>query len=109
MTSDPNIASIPPRKRNCYFDHEHPLSGHQKYSQVCKGFSSLGKNKVSSKQASCFLECRMNKVLTEKSTEDKCIPWYYPLVDPALRLCSPFEARDFGHDLEKISHDECKV
>ena len=39
----------------------------------------------------------------------KCIPWYYPPVDPDLRLCSPYEAKDFTNKLEKISHDECKV
>ena len=34
VTSNPNIASIAPEKRKCYFDYEYPLSGHQKYSQV---------------------------------------------------------------------------
>ena len=51
----------------------------------------------------------MNKVLSEISKEERCIPWYYPLVDPALRLCSPFEARDFSVLLDNISHDDCKV
>ena len=38
VISNPNIASIAPEKRKCYFDHEHPphqpLTAHQKYSQV---------------------------------------------------------------------------
>ena len=38
VTSDPDIRSIDPFKRNCYFDDEHPanqpLNAYQKYSQV---------------------------------------------------------------------------
>ena len=38
VTSDPDIRSIDPSKRNCYFDDEHPankpLNAYQKYSQV---------------------------------------------------------------------------
>ena len=38
VTSDPDIRSIDPSKRNCYFDDEHPankpLHAYQKYSQV---------------------------------------------------------------------------
>ena len=38
VVSNPNIASIAPEKRNCYFDYENPpdrpLTAHLKYSQV---------------------------------------------------------------------------
>ena len=38
VISNPNVASIAPEKRKCYFDYEHPpgrpLTAHQKYSQV---------------------------------------------------------------------------
>ena len=38
VTTDPDIVSMTPTKRNCYFDHEHPrnkpLKIYQKYTQV---------------------------------------------------------------------------
>ena len=40
---------------------------------------------------------------------DRCIPWYYPPVDPAVRVCDPFEARDFNKKIEFMSSDICKV
>lgn len=43
------------------------------------------------------------------SKEDKCIPWYFPPVDPDVRLCSPYEARDFKKEMESIAAHECKV
>ena len=40
VTPDPEIESMNPTKRNCYFDHEHPpnkpLKAYQKYSRVGK-------------------------------------------------------------------------
>ena len=43
------------------------------------------------------------------SEQDKCIPWYLPPVDPHARLCSPFEARDFSNEMDKIQDDACQV
>ena len=51
----------------------------------------------------------MAKVISQFKDEEKCIPWYYPPVDLDLRLCSPYEAKDFAKKLEKISHAVCKV
>ena len=51
----------------------------------------------------------MEKVVAQLNESEKCLPWYYPPIDLDLRLCSPFEARDFGNKLEKISHAKCKV
>ena len=51
----------------------------------------------------------MKKVLSIKSDEDKCIPWFFPPVDPDVRLCSPYEARDFKKEMESIAAHECKV
>ena len=34
VTPSHNIQSIPPHKRNCYFDNEYSLKAHQNYSQV---------------------------------------------------------------------------
>ena len=43
------------------------------------------------------------------SEQDKCIPWYLPPVDPNVRLCSPFEARSFSNEMDKIQDDACQV
>ena len=34
ITPNPNIESISPENRNCYFDYEYPLKSQQKYSYV---------------------------------------------------------------------------
>ena len=51
----------------------------------------------------------MEKVVAQLKESEKCLPWYYPPIDLDLRLCSPFQAKDFGNKLEKISHAKCKV
>ena len=51
----------------------------------------------------------MRKVLLDRMEEDRCIPWYFPPVDPDVRLCSPYEARDFKKEMESIAAHECKV
>merc|ERR1719499_1398868 len=80
VTSDPNIESISPITRGCLFNHEQPenytLRAHKKYTQ-----------------ATCKFECHIQEALLAMKDEDKCLPWYYPQVDPDARLCSPFEAR----------------
>ena len=40
---------------------------------------------------------------------DRCIPWYYPPVDPEVRVCDPFEARDFNKEIERMRADKCQV
>ena len=96
VTPNSNIEPMSPTKRNCYFHHEHPenqpLTAHKNYSQV-----------------SCVLECNMRKVLLARVEEDRCIPWYFPPVDPKVRLCSPYEARDFKKEMKSIAAHECKV
>ena len=96
VTPNSNILPISPMKRNCYFHHEHPenqpLTAHKNYSQVA-----------------CILECNMRRVLSDRLEKDKCMPWYFPPVYPDLRLCSPFEARDFKKEMESIPAHECKV
>ena len=51
----------------------------------------------------------METVISQLGENETCIPWYYPPVDLELRLCSPYEAKDFANKLEKTSHAECKV
>ena len=55
------------------------------------------------------MECRIKHVLSLFSDSDKCIPWYFPPVDPDVRLCSPYESRNFSREMEKMAHDVCKV
>merc|ERR1712079_306011 len=81
VTPNQNIKPIDPLKRNCYFDYEYPpaspLKAHEKYSQTA-----------------CFLECRLEHALANMTVDNKCIPWYYPQLDPDTRMCSPFEAKE---------------
>ena len=41
--------------------------------------------------------------------EDRCEPWYYPPLDPSVRLCSPFEAMAFQKVIDKMPTDVCQV
>ena len=95
ITPDPNIKSVDPLKRNCYFSDEYPpnqpLRAHQKYSQL-----------------SCTLECRMRQALMDMGEDEKCTPWYLPPVDPDARLCSPFEAIKFNHAIDTMAANVCE-
>ena len=51
----------------------------------------------------------MAQALSRLPAEDRCVPWFLPLVDPALRLCSPFEATNFSRAIEDVKADVCKV
>ena len=116
VKSDRNIEYIDPEKRNCYFDDEHPpnqpLTAHKKYSQVYYRDFVDGYGRIKLLvflQVSCLLECRIKHVLSLFSDGDKCLPWYFPPVDPGVRLCSPYESRNFSREMEKMPHDVCKV
>ena len=41
--------------------------------------------------------------------EERCEPWYYPPLDPSVRLCSPFEAVAFQEVIDKMPKDVCQV
>ena len=41
--------------------------------------------------------------------ENRCEPWYYPPLDPSVRLCSPFEAMAFQKIIDKMPTDVCQV
>ena len=41
--------------------------------------------------------------------DDKCLPWYYPQVDPEARLCSPFESRALRETINTMSNKMCQV
>ena len=49
VTPDPDIKSLSPIKRNCYFDHEEPpnkpLKAYQKYSQVRLKLTNIQRSK----------------------------------------------------------------
>ena len=63
----------------------------------------------SSFKATCKFECHIHEALSAMKDEDKCLPWYYPQVDPHARLCSPFEAKEFRTKLDTMSNKKCKV
>ena len=56
-----------------------------------------------------MLECSISYVLSLLNTTDRCIPWYYPPVDPEVRMCSAFEARDFSLAIEKMPGGICEA
>ena len=56
-----------------------------------------------------MLECRMRHALSTLPAEERCVPWFLPLVDRDLRLCSPFEARDFSRAIEDVGKHICKA
>ena len=39
----------------------------------------------------------------------RCMPWYLPPVESDIRLCSPFEARDFSNEMDMVDEDKCSV
>ena len=51
----------------------------------------------------------MEHALSLLPAEDRCIPWFLPLVDPECRLCTPFEARNFSRAVESVGKHICKV
>lgn len=91
VTPNENIRSTDAKKRNCYFSDEKILKAHSKYSQVA-----------------CTLECGLSHALDKLNGTDRCIPWYYPPVDPEVRVCDPFEARDFNKEIERMRADKCQ-
>ena len=66
-------------------------------------------NYYSSFKATCKFECHIREALSEMKEEDKCLPWYYPQVDPDARICSPFEARELRTMIDTVSNKKCKV
>lgn len=51
----------------------------------------------------------MEHALSMLPAEDRCIPWFLPLVDPECRLCTPFEARNFSRAIENVGKHICNV
>merc|ERR1719188_1845760 len=91
VTPNENIRSTDPRKRNCYFNDEKELKAHANYSQVA-----------------CTLECGISHALNMLNGTSRCIPWFYPPVDPEVRVCDPFEAKDFRMEIERMQDGKCK-
>ena len=47
--------------------------------------------------------------MANMTVDNKCIPWYYPQLDPDTRMCSPFEAKEFNKKVDIASTNLCKV
>ena len=56
-----------------------------------------------------MFECHIKAALSEMNETDRCLPWYYPQVDPEARLCSPFEARMLREKIDTMSNIACQV
>jgi hypothetical protein len=119
VTPNDNILLADPTKRNCYFDHENSLKAHKKYSQVITWLMWSLKCLLCISpflfvffvtcQVGCLLECSIEYALTILSDNHTCIPWYYPPVDPTVRICDPFEVKEFNKAIGNMPDDECDV
>ena len=54
-------------------------------------------------QAACTLECKVSHALSSQPKDDRCVPWYYPQARQDVRMCSPYEAREFDAKMEDDS------
>ena len=94
--SNQNIKSINPDKRNCYFSEELGLKLHRVYSQ-----------------ANCFFQCKIEYTRDlmfkqNNKTEERCVPWFYPVEDKYLyEICDPWETKRFQALLKEVSDDQC--
>ena len=55
------------------------------------------------------MECSIRYALSKRNDDGKCIPWFYPAVDPNVRMCDPFETREFNAEIERMRGSQCKV
>ena len=60
-------------------------------------------------QATCKFECRIQMALLSMEEDERCLPWYYPQVDPKARMCSPFEAIAVRERIDTSSSNTCNV
>ena len=95
--SNPNIKSVEPSKRNCYFSEEHDLKLHLAYSQ-----------------ANCIFQCKIEYTRDQmqrqnNETSERCVPWFYPVEDKYLyEICDPWQTRQFQKMMKEVSEDQCK-
>ena len=93
VISDPNVKSVSPEKRNCYFTDENPLKMHQNYTYT-----------------NCILECSIDVVRQDlKERNGKaCTPWFYPSVDEYVtEMCDPWETRNFLRLVAEVPSEKC--
>ena len=69
----------------------------------------MDKEYLFSFKATCKFECHIQEALSVMDDKDKCLPWYYPQVDPDARLCTPFEARKLRMMIDTMSNKKCEV
>ena len=95
--ANPNIKSVDPIKRNCYFSDEHDLKLHRQYSQ-----------------ANCIFQCKIEYTrdqmqIQNNGTSVRCVPWFYPVEDKYLfEICDPWQTRQFQSLLKEVSEDQCE-
>ena len=40
---------------------------------------------------------------------ERCLPWYYPQVDPEAKVCSPLDALTMRERIDTMPNDKCQV
>ncbi len=97
LDADESLRPIAPKQRKCLFSDENmELKIHKEYSQT-----------------NCLLECYLLKAQAMLSTQtngsSKCTPWFFPFDDDSLRVCDPWETKQF-YDIMvfEVPGDACK-
>ena len=95
LSGDPDIRSLSPNDRNCYFSDEiETIKIHKEYSQ-----------------SNCLLECGLD--FAKESLKNKlnlttaCTPWYYPSEHDQITVCGPWEAETFNQLLNDVPDSVC--
>ena len=51
-------------------------------------------------QSNCLLECSLNfaqETQSNKTGQQECTPWYYPIVGKEHKVCDPWETEQLSH------------
>jgi len=86
LNVDEDIRSIPPDKRNCFFqDETDKIKLHQNYSQ-----------------SNCLFECHLSYAQNMDNNTLSCTPWFFPFLNKNHRMCDPWEKKAI---IEKINSE----
>ena len=85
LRADPEIRTIPAKKRNCYFPEEGNLELYKFYTY-----------------SNCMFECSMKNAESVLG----CLPWYLPSNQNST-LCDPWSARNFSTMMGDVDDNQC--
>lgn len=86
-TVSKGIADIHPKDKGCFYEHEMDLLAHKNYTQ-----------------ANCLLECQ----ILWATKQLNCHPWFFPSLEKGIKMCDPWNARDFKEQFGKVPTETCE-